>query len=167
MKKFCPIILILLISVISMAACGAESAQKLVSEALDIDASGGDEVSNYDTHSGNGDGASCIVLSFHDDRVLEEIKSHAEWKAFPLDETVKTLVYGTETETRKAGPFLTDENGDPLAPEIQNGYYLLIDRQAEKDKAAGADILHRSSFNFTLGLYDTDTNRLYFCQLDT
>lgn len=42
-----------------------------------------------------------------------------------------------------------------------------IGKIIEKDRAAGADILHRSSFNFDLGLYDTDTNTLYFCKLDT
>lgn len=98
---------------------------------------------------------------------MTEIQGNTEWEAFPLDETVQTLVYGAEDETSKYGPYLTDNDGKPLVPEIQNGYYLLIDRQVEKDKATGADILHRSSFNFDLGLYDTDTNTLYFCQLDT
>ncbi|MCD8363784.1 MAG: hypothetical protein LUC98_12655 [Lachnospiraceae bacterium] len=160
------VFLILLIPLV-FNGCGAKSTQDTVSEALDLDVSGGREASNYDTHSGNGDGASCIVLNFEDDTVLEEIQSKAEWKAFPFDETVLILVYGIEDEKSKMGPYLTDENGNPLVPEIQNGYYLLIDRQAEEGKATEEDILHRNSFNFTLGLYDTDTNTLYFCQLDT
>lgn len=89
------------------------------------------------------------------------------WSEFPLDDTVQTLVYGVSDETSRTGPFLSDQEGNPLVPDIQNGYYLLMDRQGQKELAAGADILHRSSFNFTLGLYDTDTNTLYFCQLDT
>lgn len=103
------------------------------------------------------------MLSFNDDIVLEKIKNNTEWSAFPLDETVQTLVYGVETETTKDGPFLTDENGKSLVPEIQNGYYCLIDRHSDTK----AEILERNSFNFTLGLYDTDTNTLYFCELDT
>lgn len=43
-------------------------------------------------------------------------------------------------KTGKYGPYLTDNDGKPLVPEIQNGYYLLIDRQVEKDKATGAYI---------------------------
>ena len=62
---------------------------------------------------------------------------------------------------------MTDKDGNPLIPEIRNGYYRLIDRQIKKGEAAGADMLHRSSFNFDLGLYDADTNILYFCQRDT
>ncbi|MCC8049034.1 MAG: hypothetical protein LIP10_00010 [Clostridiales bacterium] len=159
------VLLILLIPVV-FTGCSARNKLDSVSEALGVDVSSGSEASNYDTHSGNGDGTSCIVLNFYDDTVLKEIKGKAEWKAFPLDETVQTLVYGTEDETGKYGPYLTDD-GNPLVPEIQNGYYLLIDRQDENEQATEEDILHRSSFNFSLGLYDTDTNTLYFCQLDT
>lgn len=167
MKKYLSITLIFLVAVMSITACSTKGTQDTIAEALSLDVSSGSEVSNYDTHSGNDDGTSYIVFSFKDNTVLTEIQGNTEWKAFPLDETVQTLVYGAEDETGKYGPYLTDNDGKPLVPEIQNGYYLLIDRQVEKDKATGADILHRSSFNFDLGLYDTDTNTLYFCQLDT
>ena len=60
---------------------------------------------------------------------------------------------------KSIGPYL----GDIELPEIQNGYYRLIDRQEEK----GTDILERASFNFTLGIYDMDTKTLYFCEVDT
>ena len=66
----------------------------------------------------------------------------------------------------KYGPYLTDQDGNPLIPEIRNGYYRLIDRQIKMGEASGADILHRNSFNFDLGLY-ADTNTLYFCRMDT
>lgn len=167
MKKWLSIPLVFLVIVVSVMAYSRNGTKGIVSEALFLDVSSGSEVSNYDTHSGNGDGTSYIVFSFKDDTVLTEIQNNAEWKAFPLDETVQILVYGAEDETSKYGPYLTDNDGMPLVPVIQNGYYLLIDRQVEKDKATGADILHRGSFNFDLGLYDTDTNTLYFCQLDT
>ena len=49
-------------------------------------------------------------------------------------------------------------------PEIREGYYRLIDRHAE---AGESDILERSSFNFTLALYDTGADTLYFFELDT
>lgn len=162
-KALVALMAIIVVLSIALTACKSESGQNIVSEALGIDVSSGNEVSNYDTHSGNGDGTSCIALSFNDDTVLEKIKDNAEWSAFPLDETVQTLVYGAETETTKDGPFLIDENGKPLVPEIQNGYYCLIDRHS--DTKTG--ILERNSFNFTLGLYDVDTNTLYFCELDT
>ncbi len=136
------------------------------SKGLKIHVTGGSERLNYDTHSGNGDGTACIALHFEDDRILKEIKN-SRWKPFPLDETVRTLLYGVSDGANTTGPFLTDDSGNALVPEIHNGYYVLIDRQAETDLATGADILHRHSINATLGLYDTDTHTLYFCELDT
>ncbi len=167
MKRILSSTVIFLLSIFMLTACGSKTAQDTVYKELGIDVSSGEEISKYDTHSGNGDGTSCVVLSFNNDTVVEEIKSHSSWKSFPLDETVETLVYGVSDETSSIGPYLNDNNGNALIPKIENGYYLLIDRQIENDKSSGADILHRLSFNFTLGLYDTDTNTLYFCKLDT
>lgn len=167
MNKILTITFAILVYLFTLTACSSESIQDSVSKELGINVLTGKEISSYDTHGGNGDGTTCIAFSFENDKVLEEIKSNSDWKAFPLDETVGVLVYGVSDETSKVGPFLNDNNGNPLVPEIQNGYYLLIDRQTENDNTNSADILHRNTFNFTLGLYDTDTNTLYFCQLDT
>ena len=154
-----------------LTACKAKTPQDLASEALSLDLSAGSEVSSYDTHSGNGDGTSCMVLSFQDDAILEQIQASDAWHPLPVDQTTKVLVYGFSEETGETswqiGPYLTDDSGNPLVPEVQNGYYVLLDRQAEDCKAPGSDILNRSSFNFTFGLYDTDTDTLYCCELDT
>nr|WP_302666535.1 hypothetical protein [uncultured Agathobaculum sp.] len=158
---------IVLVFVFSLAACGSQEPQEIVSEALGVDASTGSTMSSMDTHSGNGDGTSFVVLHFDGDEMIKQIKADAAWQPFPLDETVQTLVYGVSDATSSIGPFLTDEDGKALVPEIANGYYRLIDRQVEEDQATGADILNRASFNFTVGLYDTDTNTLYCCELDT
>ena len=158
---------IVLVFVFSLAACGSQDLQEIVSEALGVDASSGSAMSSMDTHGGNGDGTSFIVLHYDGDEMIKQIKADTAWQPFPLDETVKTLVYGVSDATSSIGPFLTDEDGKALVPEIENGYYRLIDRQVEEDKTTGADILNRASFNFTVGLYDTDTNTLYCCELDT
>ena len=154
-----------------LTACKAKTPQDLASEALSLDLSSGSEVFSYDTHSGNGDGTSCVVLSFQDDAVLEQIQASDAWHPLPVDQTTQVLVYGLSEETGDAswqiGPFLTDDSGNPLVPEVQNGSYVLLDRQAEDGKAPGSDILDRGSFNFTFGLYDTDTDTLYCCELDT
>lgn len=154
-----------------LTACKAKTPQDLASEALNLELSAGSKVSSYDTHSGNGDGTSCIVLSFQDDAVLEQIQASDAWHPLPVDQNTQVLVYGFSEETGEAsyqiGPYLTDDSGNPLVPEVQNGYYFFLDRQAENGKAPGSDILNRGSFNFTFGLYDTDTDTLYCCELDT
>lgn len=158
---------IVLVFVFSLSACGSPEPQEIVSEALGVDASSGSAMSTMDTHSGNGDGISFVVLHYDGNEMIKQIKADAAWQPFPLDETVQTLVYGVSDATSSIGPFLTDEDGKALVSEIENGYYRLIDRQVEEDTATGADILNRASFNFTVGLYDTDTNTLYCCELDT
>ncbi len=162
MKKILASLLFLILLMSVLTACGAKSDE--AAKALGLDISEGEEISNYDTHGGfHGDGTTCIAYHFGDDTFLEEIKNSSEWSEFPLDDTVQALVYGLSDETTQIGPMLTDNEGHPIVPEIQNGYYLLIDRQ----NGAETDILDRYSFNFTLGLYDADTNTLYFCELDT
>ena len=152
-----------------MTACGKKDKQNIISEALNIDMEKGKIISEYDTHDGaHGDGTSCIVLKFNNDSILKEIKSNKKWKSFPMNETVKCLAYGEETENGTVGPYLTDEkSGDRLLPNIQRGYYLLIDRQNQNNQSKKENILDKASFNYDLGIYDMDTNTLYFCQLDT
>lgn len=43
----------------------------------------------------------------------------------------------------------------------------MIDRYAEKDIVTGDDTLDRGSFNFIVGLYDTDNNIMCLYKLDT
>ena len=171
MKKLLTFILSSFLILNGLTACTSQSSQYIVSKALGLDVSGGSEISYSDTHSGNGDGTSCIILSFQDDAVLEQIKESDDWSSLPLDQTTQALVYGISEETDQVsyqiGPYLTDSEGNPLVPEVENGYYFLLDRQAEEGHATGTDILNRGSFNFTFGLYDTGTNTLYFCELDT
>ena len=147
-----------------LTACSSEHQQNQIEKELNIDVSNGREISQSDDHGGfHNDGTSCIVYRFSDDSVLNQIRKDNSWKAFPMDETVTALVYGTTDESSSVGPYLKDDGGNTLVPEIQNGYYVLIDRQMNEEE----DVLHRASFNFTIGIYDTDTDTLYFCRYDT
>ena len=148
---------------ITLSACGAVSPQETLSRELGVDLSSGTAFSSYDTHGGNGDGTSCTVLDFTDHSLAGQLEDASDWTPLPLDPTAQALVYGISEDTVSIGPFLTDADGTPLVPEIQTGYYRLLDRQHNKEPP----LLERFSFNFTLALYDTDTDRLYVCELDT
>ncbi len=150
---------------ISLTACGSQEPHKSISKELGIDVSPGLEVSSTNTHGSMGDGMTYIVLKFSDQQVLEEIRENTQWKAFPLDSLVRTLIYGIEDETGHHGPYVHDGAGNPLIPEIQDGCYIFIDRHPQA--GTEEDILSRGSFNFTLGLYDSGTDTLYFCRMDT
>ena len=164
---------------LALAACGGRSVQEWISdtiaEELGLSVQGGQILSADDDHGGfHGDGTAFARIKFSDSQMLEQIQKSGQWKAFPLDETVQALVYGVTEQTGteetgiavyQTGPYLTDDDNNLLIPEIQEGYYRLIDRHPEAEE--GTDILHRYAFNFTLGIYDTETNTLYFFQLDT
>lgn len=163
MKKLA-VLLVTIIMCFALAACGNNTPQEIVSKELGVDVSSSIEISDADTHGGfHGDGYTFIALRFDDNSVLDAIKKDSKWQEFPLDETMQALVYGLDDEASKIGPFLSDEQGNALVPEIQNGYYYLIDRHTETN----TDILERDSFNFTVGIYDADNNIMYFCKLDT
>lgn len=151
---------ILLALTLFLNGCSFESTESIVSESLSIDVSGAEEITDADSHEGvHSDGTTYIILKFQDDKLLEQIKDNSQWHPLPMDEKSETLAYGVSDSEKSIGPYL----GDIELPEIQNGYYRLIDRHEEKD----TDILERASFNFTLGIYDTDTKTLYFCEIDT
>lgn len=150
------------------AACGFRQGAA-DAEALGIALTGAREQSSYDTHSGNGDGVSCVSYSFSDSAVEKQLRTNPAWKPLPLDETTRALLYGRTSEDGSVsdGPYLTDDAGNPLVPELQTGYYCLLDRQAETRQAETPDLLKRPSFNLTIGLYDAETKTLYLCKLDT
>ena len=163
---------------LSLAACGGggdaeeESSETAaeISQALGIQVSGGEEVSSYDSHGGfHGDGISCVALQFSDSQVADVIASSAAWAPLPMDETAQALAYGTAWEDGgevfSVGPYLTDGEGNPLLPTVSDGYYRLIDRH--DDAGDGQNLLDRASLNFTLALYDTDSDTLYYCEMDT
>lgn len=165
-KMILPLMLAALL--LFQAACSAQKPQEKIAMELGLDASDGTEVLHYDTRGGNGDGTSCYALQFSDDTLEQAISSHSGWAALPLDTTTEILAYGQSSEYGAQGPYLTDSDGNALLPQIENGYYCFIDRQAkQKSLATDQPVLERASFNFTLAVYDTDQNILYYCQLDT
>lgn len=55
-----------------------------------------------------------------------------------------------------------------MIPEVENGYWFFYDRHCESmDLSSDASIHQRSSWNFTLAVYDADTKMLYYFELDT
>lgn len=162
---------ILAVLVLLLTACGVTSTDYIYDE-LKLNVSSGTVVSQSDTHGGfHNDGLRFISLEFEDETVLDEIKDSGDWEEFPLSETAEALVYGIEYESEGMsvgyGPYLTDDEGNAMVPEIQNGYYRLIDWWIEEGRTTDTDILNRGAFNLSLGLYDTDTDTLYYFRLDT
>ena len=116
---------------------------------------------DIDTHKfPNGDGERFIEIDCN--RNTEELKENLEeyYPKLPLPKELENLVYN-------------ELNGMELGskiPKVDNGYYYFIDRHADNLEGENDNfekIVKRNSYNFTLVIYNLDTNMIYHYQLDT
>lgn len=149
--------------ILMLSACQKSSSpQKEISHALGIDISNGAVEAYNDSHGGfHGDGTSYASIRFPDDSIAKELSESSAWKTLPLSKNLSVLIYG-------AGAGLTNKDGENSFPVIQNGYYYFIDRHDQStDIYDDTNLLDRNSFNFTIAIYDTDTDTLYYAEFDT
>ena len=74
------------------------------------------------------------------------------WHPLPLTEELSQVLWG----------------GSPLCagiPEVEKGWYFFYDAQGHP--YIEQSLFSRSSFNFTLAVYDSESHTLYYFQLDT
>ena len=142
-----------------LGSCGYNDYRSKISKALGIDIPSGAPMKSVDTHGGfNGAGATWVSVGFTSDKnPTEQIKNNHDWKPLPLDEVADVLAHDLKIQL--------DDGEATLMPEVENGYYIVIDRHSEKNE--NDDILGRASYNFTMAIYDTDANILYYCEFDT
>lgn len=161
MKHSAIIIAISLALVFAMflSLCGCKSdVLSDVSGAVGVDVTSGKLDVKKDTHGGFlGDGATYYKITFETDACLNEIRNSSEWTPLPLTENLQDCLTGHSTLW-----------GELPVPEITNGYYCFIDRHSEAtDKKDDTALHHRASYNYTLALYDADTNTMFYLKIDT
>lgn len=163
--------LLMLCLIMTSAACRSitQTAQDRVSAALGLELSSAEAFGFEDSHGGfHGDGTTFITLQITDEAFAEHIASDPSWHSLPLDDTLTVLLYGIADGQGSYGPYLTDEGGAPLFPQVENGYYFINDRHPTASVPySSSAILGRGSFNLTAAIYDSDTQKLYFCEFDT
>lgn len=175
----------LLAMVITMlTACSSNDETDNLSTVLGVDLSDGTISQSTDSHGGfHGDGITFIKMTFADNKaslLAQEIEKATMWNKLPLTDNLSTAVYGKESETESHRGLVIDDEGNRLIPKVNNGYYFFYDRSSEskdpkdpkdskdpKDPKDDTDLFNRYSYNFTIALYDTDTQTLYYYELDT
>ena len=122
-------------------------------------------VEEKDTHGGfHGDGSYYLVLDCSDKRE-EATELIRDWTPLPLSENLQLMMYGGEKDGVNYGYNLAEEAHWPI---INNGVYKFIDRQIRAgDKSDDSYLLDRYSFNFSVAVYDLDTDTLYYFEYDT
>lgn len=112
-----------------------------------------------------GDGITRRIYDCRDAKI--KISNLKKWKELPLSENLSIEIYGGITKDGKEH-IKTRE----FLPKIENGYYYFIDNRSQEDNDI-ADIhsdeklFERYSSNYVLGIYDIDTNKFYYYEVDT
>ena len=122
-------------------------------------------VAEEDTHGGfRGDGDYYLILDCSGN-VEAALNIIEDWKPLPLSENLELLLYGGVKDGVSYGYNLCEKAHIPI---IQNGYYRFEDRNSEAENVEDdSELLSRGSFNFSLALYDSDTNLFYYFEFDT
>ncbi len=158
-KNRCRVAVLSLVVVLLVCGCGSLGRKARLTALLNIDVFQSAELCSYDSHGGfHGDGVLCYGLQFPDHGAVKEIEENPHWKPLPLEREMEQLLYGMKDDTQE----------NTLLPAISNGYYFFYDRHAEsKDPYDDTDVFQRHSFNMTVAIYDTDSDTLYYIELDT
>lgn len=145
-----------------------------LSDTLSVETDGGTVALYEDTHGGfHGDGSTCCTVTFDTaSSPKEEIAGSSSWRSLPLTENLTAAAYGLhwqEDDTEPAiGPLAMRKESLCYFPPIENGYYYFEDRSSEATHPGDDSALFdRYSYNFTLAIYDTDSETLYYYELDT
>ena len=106
-----------------------------------------------DTHEFR-DGVTAVSMKLRGS-LLSEVERGARWRKLPLHENINT-------------DWFEDEEGNALISQVQNGYYLFIDRYRETgdiyDPSQSSPL---KTLNYTVAIWDQDTNILYYFEIDT
>ena len=126
----------------------------VVEERLHVDLSSAQVLEEWGNHGWFGDGETFVKLSvpngFEAELALEELaqgKLEGGWYALPLTDTAYQYYYEWD------GLFEHPETGEKVIPEIENGYWNLIN--------------DGEGFNWTLVILDTDADILYYYEYDS
>ena len=165
MRAFILVILSLLLGISGSRQLANQFSTANMSQTLQVALAQGTMIENVDTHGGfHGDGQSLAVWKFDDNSALEQILKDPDWK--DLEALLYGVVYDTGLSITEIGPCV--DFSEEQLPQIQNGYYYFVDRQAESEiQHSDAQIMERASLNFSIALYDVDTDTLYYIEVDT
>ena len=122
-------------------------------------------VEELDTHGGfHGDGSYYLILDCSDNKE-KALKTVKEWTKLPLSENLNLIMYGG---SKDGVTYVYELAEEAHIPEIENGYYIFEDRSSEStDSTDDTELFDRYSFNFSIAIYDCDTDRMYYFEFDT
>ena len=152
---------LLFVSLLVLSLCGCKDNKvKAISDRLNVNLEGCTIITESDTHGGFlGDGEYFAKMSCSKEEA-KTIKS--KWKDLPLREDIEEVLEMSRCDDESC----KDAYDKYDIPSIAQGYYYLLDRHSES-KNGDTDLNGRSSYNFSLGIFDSENNIVYVYELDT
>lgn len=159
MKK---VLLIIAIVLCTLCLFACTNSQKTLDEGFEFCKEDFVVIEELNTHGGFlRDGAYYLTLdcSENQEKVTELIK---DWKPLPLTENLNKALY-----EKHYGVF-----EEKSLPKIENGFYKFIDRHSKVsnegiEASDDSNIFNRYSYNYTIAIYDLDTQTMYYFEFDT
>ncbi len=155
MKK----IIIFLLLIVIAKGCSSGNIET-ISKRIEISLDNCQIVSEKDTHSGflgDGDYFAKITCSI-------PISLSSNWKILPLTDSINQIMSMKQCSDGGCKDVYEKYN----IPKLEKGFYFFVDRHSEaKDKYDDSKLNNRSSYNFTLAIYDSSSNTIYYYKLDT
>lgn len=130
-----------------------------ISSLFDIDISNCELIEEYNSHGGFlGDGESLYKMS------CSSMKIDDKWIDLPLSEELDEALNLIRCDEEVCSNVYDRYNIET----IEKGYYIFVDRHSEsEDKSHDKLINSRSSYNFSIVIYDLYNKLLYCYELDT
>ena len=152
---------VLLIIVFFISGCTNKNLNK-ISNRLNTNLDNCKIESEKDTHGGFlGDGDYFAKL---DCSSIDENEIKSNWKELPLSEELKEVMELIQCNNNECKNTYERYN----IPNIESGYYYFYDRHTDsKDRKNDEELNSRSSYNFSIGIYDVDNKIIYYYDLDT
>lgn len=154
-------IIILIIVIFAITGCSFGTKEKILKK-IEIKSAKCKIIEEKDTHSGFlGDGdyfakIKCTNLN------NKNISKH--WKKLPLSEELNKVAEMKQCNGKGCKNIYERHS----IPNVTRGYYYFLDRHSDsKDKYDDKDLNNRSSLNFTLAIMDTDSEIIYYYEMDT
>ena len=133
-------------------------------EKIGIDVSNCIILRDNDEHNIFGLGETIIELNckYDKENIEKQIK---DFNKLPLSQNLQYIMYQEETEDENEELYHLAKNNK--IPEIKEGYYYFINRYNKRElKYDDQDIFDDLTLKFTLVLYDSKTNILYYYEYD-
>lgn len=149
----------LLLIILFLTGCSLER-KAYIGRVIDVNIDSCNIEFQRDTHGGFlGDGDYFGKL-----KCSNNLDLSSNWKLLPLSSSIQEVLEMSMCNQSDCLNFFERNH----VSEITNGYYYFYDRHSESiNPYSDIDLNNRSSYNFSLAIYDIDNNIIYFYEFDT